>query len=262
MPGPVGWIFRNHFHKNRHQTDTADPFCCCGWYFNGNIFCIKWRPALKKYEHIIWDWNGTLIDDAWLCVEILNEILNQYDKHPVTLEQYRMDFGFPVKSYYEHVGFDFNVESFETIAEEYHAIYDQRCFECKLQEGVVAVLEGFAGKGLTQSVLSACQQKRLEEMIAYYGIGGYFTKLFGLDDHYANGKVEKGLQLLSKLNISPENVLLIGDTLHDHEVAEAIGADCVLVPFGHHCLEKLRQMPAIIIDPLSDALTMPGIPRG
>ncbi|MHC4637846.1 MAG: HAD family hydrolase [Planctomycetota bacterium] len=214
---------------------------------------------MKKYQHIIWDWNGTLIDDAWLCVEILNEILKQYNKPPVTLDQYRMNFHFPVKSYYELVGFDFNVESFETIADEYLMIYDDRCFECKMQEGVVSVLKTCAEKGINQSVLSACQQKRLEEMIEYYDIGRYFTELFGLDDHFANGKVEKGIQLVEHLNVPPQNILLIGDTLHDYEVARTIGTDCVLLPCGHHSIEKLRESPAAVLDSFADILTLPGI---
>ena len=43
---------------------------------------------LQKYRHIIWDWNGTLLDDAWLCVEILNEILRRRNEQPVTHERY------------------------------------------------------------------------------------------------------------------------------------------------------------------------------
>ena len=214
---------------------------------------------MRKYEHIIWDWNGTLIDDAWLCVEILNKILHQYNKPLTNLERYRTDFSFPVKEYYEDLGFDFSIESFETIAAEYIAEYDARCFECSLQEEAEAVLRSCAEFGVTQSVLSACQQHRLEQMLEYYNISGYFTIIAGLDDHYAFGKVEKAKSLISQLAVPANSILLVGDTVHDFEVAKAIGTDCVLIPSGHHSLQKLHSCGVKVLDSLQDTLSLPGL---
>ena len=51
---------------------------------------------LHNYKHIVWDWNGTLLDDAWLCVEVLNQMLSQRGRAAITLEFYRQHFKFPV----------------------------------------------------------------------------------------------------------------------------------------------------------------------
>ena len=104
---------------------------------------------LQQYRHIIWDWNGTLIDDVWLCLEILNELLCKRGKHPITFQEYQREFDFPVKDFYLRVGLDFSVEPFEALASEYFGKYSERCFECKLQDDAMNVLQSFRGWGLT-----------------------------------------------------------------------------------------------------------------
>ena len=69
----------------------------------------------NKIKYIIWDWNGTLIDDAWLFVELMNTELQDRDLPLINVEDYRQNFTFPVKKYYENLGFDFKKEDFQEV---------------------------------------------------------------------------------------------------------------------------------------------------
>ena len=60
----------------------------------------------KQYKHILWDWNGTLLDDSWLCVEVLNGLLKESGKPTITHETYKEHFNFPVIHFYEFLGFE------------------------------------------------------------------------------------------------------------------------------------------------------------
>ena len=64
---------------------------------------------MMKIKHIIWDWNGTLVNDAQLCVDIVNEILSEFDIPPVSFEFYRNNFSFPVRNYYDRLGLPKNL---------------------------------------------------------------------------------------------------------------------------------------------------------
>ena len=55
---------------------------------------------MNKYDHVIWDWNGTIIDDAYLCVEVMNQVLKNRDLPLINISSYRKNFCFPVKKYY------------------------------------------------------------------------------------------------------------------------------------------------------------------
>jgi len=64
-------------------------------------------------ETIIWDWNGTLLNDVDICVESINILLSERGHKPLSKSLYREIFTFPVKAYYELAGFDFTNESFD-----------------------------------------------------------------------------------------------------------------------------------------------------
>lgn len=213
---------------------------------------------MKKYNHIIWDFNGTLLDDSKLCVEILNQLLKKRNMPNVTHQQYQQTFDFPVKDYYQKLGFDFSKESYNDIAAEYLSIYDSRRFECQLQPDAIKVLQFFADNNITQSVLSAYQQKRLEEAIDFFDLRPFFTKLFGMDDDYAHSKLENGIKLMNKFVTTGESVLFIGDTTHDFDVAKQIGANSILIPSGHQTEQRLRQCPVLVLDSISCLLTLQG----
>ena len=88
--------------------------------------------------------------------------------------------------------------------------------------------------GITQSILSAQNQDLLNKAVEYYNIRHLFTGINGLSDHYAHSKVEIGMNWLSQLDYKPQEVVMIGDTAHDLEVAQAMGTDCILISFGHN----------------------------
>ncbi|CAI8291740.1 MAG: Phosphoglycolate phosphatase [Opitutia bacterium UBA7350] len=194
----------------------------------------------SRYHHIIWDWNGTLLDDTWLCVEVLNGLLTERERSTINPDEYRKQFGFPVIHFYDYLGFDVDLDSFESVSRAFVDAYEARWLrECSLHSDAESVLGRLSDEGLSHSVLSAAKQETLDDGIAHYGIGSHFTAVIGTDNIHALGKVEQGRAWMARLDWPPEAVVLVGDTLHDLEVAEAIGCDCILMTHGHHCPSRL-----------------------
>ena len=77
------------------------------------------------YKTIIFDFNGTLIDDCQLCLDILNWICKEYGLGHVSMEKYMDIFTFPVYKYYAELGFDTSVESFKIIGQKFHNYYNK-----------------------------------------------------------------------------------------------------------------------------------------
>ena len=125
-------------------------------------------------------------------------------------------------------------------------------FDCELQNDAVNVLKSCIGVGLTQSILSAYPQSRLEETIDFYELRHYFTKVVGLNNHYVCSKIEQSRQLMEELGFLPGEVLFVGDTVHDFEVAKAIGVDCVLVYNGHNHPDKLRPCGVRVLNSMAE----------
>lgn len=207
------------------------------------------------YQHAIWDWNGTLLDDTRLCVEVLNGLLAGRGAEPVSETDYRRNFCFPVIRFYEHLGLDTDEESFDRFSREFISVYEARWFEeCALHSHAAETLRALSRLGMSHSVLSAAKQEALDRGIRHFGLGEHFTGLVGTDNIHARGKIEQGRKWIAELGRPPGEVVLIGDTLHDLEVAEAIGIDCVLVTHGHHSAERLAASGAVVVDSLPEVI--------
>ena len=205
---------------------------------------------IKNYKHIIWDWNGTLFNDIELCCDIMNNIRTRRNMPKITLEKYRDVFTFPVKKYYENVGLDVSDANWEILSHEFIDEYETRKYEYNLFDNALNVLNNFSKLGISQSILSAYSQNTLEEIVANFKIDIHFEKLVGLDNIYAASKMENGKKWMSELCHAEHEVLLIGDTVHDYEVAKEIGADCLLVSSGHQVEKNLLDCPCKIIQSL------------
>jgi phosphoglycolate phosphatase len=211
---------------------------------------------MKHVTHVIWDWNGTLLDDAWLCVEVMNDLLDRRGLPRLTPERYAEVFRFPVRDYYRDVGFDFAREPFEVVGTEFIEGYAAREAACALRPEAREVLMGLSARGYTQSVLSASQHHRLVSQAERLGVHSHFEALVGLDDHYAAGKVELGQRWLASSGVSPARAVLVGDTDHDVQVARALGVHCLLVPSGHQHPERWSDSGVRVLEGLHALLTL------
>lgn len=212
------------------------------------------HPLLEGIDHVVWDWNGTLLDDAWLCVEVMNGLLSRRRLPPLSPERYAEVFRFPVRDYYRSLGFDFEAEPWETVGTEFIDGYEARHGACELRPDAPAVLSALEATGRTQSVLSASEQARLHAQARRLGVDGRFETLVGLSDHYAGGKIDLGRSWLGGRGLAPDRVLLVGDTDHDVAVARALGLRCALVPSGHQSEARLRALGAPVLPDLSALL--------
>ena len=206
----------------------------------------------SNYKHIIWDWNGTLLNDVGLCVDIINGVLSKRNLDSLTINYYKDIFTFPVKNYYKKAGFDFNQYPFEEVGQEWMDEYERRRNECELHEGAMEILTLLKKKEIEQSILSAYHHKTLVEIISRFKLDEFFKYIIGLDNIYATSKVELGKELMKNISNGDGKVLLIGDTKHDYEVAKEIGVDCVLIADGHQSKEKLIACNVPVFDSLSE----------
>lgn len=201
---------------------------------------------------ILWDWNGTLLDDVDVCVDSMNCLLSKRKLKSINKQIYRNLFGFPVKDYYTKLGFAFTSETFEEVSVEFISEYKKRAEAgAKLYGQVTDVLHYFRSLGKQQVIMSAMESQMLQKQLAFYGVHHLFDDVCGVSDIYANGKTELAKNYLLKNKINSSDVVFIGDTLHDAEVAGHIGCELILVSHGHHDEEKLKQTGKPILKDLN-----------
>lgn len=185
------------------------------------------------YKHIVWDWNGTLLNDAEACTRAVAQMLEMRNMGSLTLEEYRDRIVFPVINLYYEAGFDMEKENFESICEEYINNYISQAALITIQQDAFKVLDQFQRKGLTQHIVSASGLDILMKQVEFYQLRPFFTHILGQKDNQGESKVHLARQLLELVDCDPKEVLFIGDTIHDDEVTKEAGFDCCLVANGH-----------------------------
>jgi len=201
-----------------------------------------------KIKYIIWDWNGTLIDDAWLFVEIMNGELKERALPLINVEDYRKHFTFPVKKYYENLGFDFKKENFKEVGYNFIQKFKKRKFEASLFPKTIEILTLAQNLGIKQSIVSAQENILLNETVKHYKIDSYFETISGITHYYADNKIEIAKNIRKKINLQSHQICMIGDSSHDFEVAQILGVNCILFSGGHYSKKRLQKNNCLMID--------------
>jgi phosphoglycolate phosphatase len=200
----------------------------------------------------VWDWNGTLINDTSLCVDILNKLLSIYDQPLISIEYYRNNFSFPVSAFYKRISLPSSGKTFDDVSLFFISEYRLKWKECNLHQGVLQILKMIQQLGLRQSILSAGNQSDVELFVNHFKLDCFFNQVFGTNNIKAEGKIELGKKFITNSNLRPEEILLVGDTIHDLQVANAIGCSVLLFSRGHNSNTQLSGYSVQIINSLME----------
>ena len=94
---------------------------------------------MKTIKHMVWDWNGTLMNDVGLCLDITNQMLQRRGLAQVDSARYREVFGFPLRDYCARIGYDLERDSFEQLSDEFNELYEKRRCECPLHLSLIHI---------------------------------------------------------------------------------------------------------------------------
>ncbi len=200
---------------------------------------------------IVWDFNGTILDDGHILVEVNNEMNRERGLKEISYDYYRVNFDHPPKPFYEAIGYDFSKEDYAEISRQFLERYELSQRSASLSPHVKEIIERLWELGILQIIMSAHQEDMLRRHAENLGIAKYFSHISGESSSVIGGKVERAKALAESGRFDFSSAILIGDTIHDYHTAKAMGADCILYSGGHQNLERLQAAGVPIIDDFS-----------
>jgi phosphoglycolate phosphatase len=196
--------------------------------------------SLNKYDVIVWDWNGTLLDDHQVCTDNFNRCISRQNIAPISSSHFRSIYRHPIIDMYLDVGFKFDQSySFADLSIDWYNYYQQSIDDAALFPQVVPLISSIKESGKLQIVCSALEDKYLATQVARHKISNIFHKISGHHDLEAESKVDRGVGLIKPHLDAGKSVVMIGDSSHDAEVARAAGCDCILLASGHESEDRL-----------------------
>ena len=206
---------------------------------------------MRKY--IVWDFNGTLLDDVEAAVLSVNESFKKVGIAPTNREEYRHNMDMPIYKYYEkHADLDKIPMSF--FEHDFLMRYEKYSHTLKLSENALFTVKKLHETGVCQCVISSFEQNRLVELLKKFGLFEYMDGVFGADNTKCLSKIDRGIEWMKTHNVPKEEVLVVGDMVHDRDMAEAMGVSCLLYSGGHQERSALTACGARVIDDLREVL--------
>ncbi len=204
-----------------------------------------------KYDIVFWDFNGTLIDDCRAALDCVNEMLLAEGEQPITLKRYYQLVDTPIVNFYTGLYGTDDID-FDRIAHEFHDRYDKKVCSIGLMPYAKELLRENKAAGMTQIIITSSHEEEVRGLVKYYGVAECFDDILGAGDQYASGKLERAVEYFTKKGFDRKKALFVGDTLHDSDVAKALGIDCVLLSAGHQGREILETSGHLVIDTLKN----------
>jgi len=205
--------------------------------------------------HVIWDWNGTLVDDHDIVIEAVNAVMAALGGQPVTSETYLNHFHRPVRRFYERLlHITITDDRWHQIDTVFNDHYHSRLHAVPLAHGAEQALAAAAQLGHTQSLLSMWRHDLVTQEAGRHGIAPWFQRIEGNRTKSGDPKSVSLALHIEALNLAPPDVTMIGDTLDDFDAATAVGARIILVT-GSQNPDNLRATGAPVVDTLTEAIT-------
>ena len=202
------------------------------------------------YKLAVFDWNGTLIDDAEACLIATNAVLAQAGVPSISLERYLNTLDFPIIHLYSRNGI--TVDDYLANFQEYGLVwtdtYEEASKTSPLRRGTTDLLSWLQDQGVILMILSNYTQYELEAQISERHVFQYFKHIsgnvdFNKQDHTRTTKSGRLKAIMDEFGYRPEEAFIVGDSMEEPEVAKELGLTCFSVTWGSVSAERLCKSP-------------------
>ncbi len=204
---------------------------------------------MRKYDYVIFDFDGTVTDTGEGILKSLAYSFEQMGQPVPDLSDLKKFIGPPI--HYSYVTF-YNVPEDEVA--EYIRKYRERyrkigIFECFVYDGMRQTLESLRSQGIKTGIASSKPIKLVYDVMEHLGLTGLFDAVVGtqFDDSSHAGKTDLVLECMQKLGAVRERTLMVGDRYFDIDGAKGAGVDSVGVIYGYGSREEFEEHNATYI---------------
>jgi phosphoglycolate phosphatase len=197
-----------------------------------------------SFDAVCWDWTGTLLDDVGVALRAMNKVLRDRQLPVIPDEDaYRQVPGFPIRDLYSRLGLD--EATIVEAADQYLRLFAQTVGQASLQPDARATLAAIKALGVEQVLISATPADVLEQQLAPHALHACFSQILGITGVYAASKAHVVEAWLKNSGHDPGLVLMVGDTNHDEEIADALNLHYLRFDRGHQHSPHNRRHPTV-----------------
>lgn len=196
----------------------------------------------KRFELIVFDWDGTLLDSAGTIVACIQAAAVDLGLEPPPEERARHVIGLGLHEALRHALPELEPERHMELADRYRHHYLSQDRELPLFDGAAELVRDLAADGYLLAVATGKSRKGLDRALAASGLGECFHTSRCADECHSKPHPQMLEEIMDELGVSPRLTLMIGDTTHDLLMAQNAGVGALAVAYGAHDRQVLEEL--------------------
>ena len=195
---------------------------------------------MSRYELVIFDWDGTIMDSTGLIASCIQRSCRDMGLPVPPESEAKWVIGLGFLQSVEHVAPGLDRERQLELAQSYRRHFMAREHEAPLFEGIPELLAGLRARDRRLAVATGKARRGLDRALANSGLAPFFEATRCADEGFPKPHPDMVLRLLEETGVDPSRAVMVGDTTHDLELAANAGVDAVAVSYGAHDEALLR----------------------
>ncbi len=194
-----------------------------------------------KYELVVFDWDGTLLDSAGAIVQAIQAACRDLGHPPPSDDQARHVIGLGLVDALRHAAPDLPPQRYPAMADRYRFHYLGADHRLTLFEGIPEVLAGLQSTGHILAIATGKSRLGLERALDHSGLRALFQASRCADECHSKPHPQMLEELMAEFGVASEATLMIGDTSYDLLMARNAGVAGLAVTYGAHSHDHLLE---------------------
>ena len=200
--------------------------------------------APRRYELVVFDWDGTLFDSTTLITRCIQSACRDLGLAVPSDADASYVIGLGMADAMACVAPGLPPERHPELGERFRQHYVECQHALVLFPGVVQLLHALKAQGQRLGVATGKSRRGLDEALASAQLHGLFDATRTADVTAPKPDPRMLRELMEELGVAADRTLMVGDTTHDLAMAAAAGADAVAVAYGAHRAEGFAGFPS------------------
>ena len=205
------------------------------------------QPRGQRYDLIVFDWDGTIMDSTGLIAECIQIAAREMALPVPTMAEAKSIIGLGVHDATRRLFPQLDATQQTQYALAYRSHFVARDHEAPIYEGIRELLASLAAPERFLAVATGKPRAGLERAFGHTGLKSCFHYSRCADEGFAKPHPDMLFRLMEFTSVDPARTLMIGDTTHDLELARNAGVDALAVAYGAHPRHVLTGVPALAI---------------
>lgn len=208
---------------------------------------------MKRYSAVVFDWDGTVMDSTHSIVAAIQGACADLGLPVPPDREAAWVIGLSLESALYRCVPTLTADQMPDFIDRYRVHFLARDPEIKLFDGIVDLLATLESRQVALGVATGKSRVGLDRVLAAKNLQGRFHVTRCADESFSKPHPAMLLEILDELSLRPDQVLMVGDTSHDIQMAAAAGMDSMAVTYGAHDIPTLRQAePTVMVSSVNE----------